>query len=77
MTPHELIIKLIETVGPCGRICCYCDEVYDVAEMKECVENMLKEIYLLRSEKEMLMKDLIKIQSAYKEETGKDFIFKE
>ena len=47
MTPHELIILLVSKKGPCMRACSYCPEDLNTAEIKECVENMYKEIYKL------------------------------
>jgi len=38
---------------------------------------MVKEIYLLRQDKDELLKDLIEIRQAYKEITGKDYERKE
>lgn len=34
---------------------------------------MIKEIYLLRQDKDLLLKDLIEIRQAYKKETGKEY----
>jgi len=73
MTPHELIEKLTNQSGPCGRWCAYCDEVYDVAEVKECIEEMYKEIYRLQADKNRLLEDLLSIRKAYKKTTGKEY----
>ena len=73
MTPHELIIKLASYQGPCLRFCCYCPEDHNTAEVKECVEEMYKEIYQLQQDKDKLLEDLIKIRTAYKRETGNDY----
>ena len=73
MTPHELIIKLTSQVGPCMRTCAYCPEDLNTAEIKECVEKMYKEIYLLQQDKDKLLEDLIKIRHAYKEATGFEY----
>lgn len=73
MTPHELIKKLVNERGPCMRLCCYCPEEHDVAEIKECVESMYKKIYELQAEKDKLLEDLIKIRIAYREATGNEY----
>lgn len=73
MTPHELIQKLVNQQGQCLRWCAYCDEDYNTAEVKECVEGMYKEIYSLQADKDKLLEDLIKIRKAYREATGKDY----
>ena len=73
MTPPELIQKLVSRVGPCLRLCSYCPEDINTGEVKECVEKMLKEIYALQAEKDMLLEDIIKIRKAYREVTGVDY----
>jgi len=73
MTPHELIVKLASLTGPCFRACSYCPEDLNTAEIKECVEKMLKTIYSLQADKDKLLEDLLKIMKAYKEETGHDY----
>lgn len=73
MTPHELIVKLVNQIGPCGRFCAYCDEEFDTAEVKECVEKMYKQIYALQADKDKLLKDLISIRKLYKEKTGEEY----
>ena len=73
MTPHELIIELASYQGPCMRFCAYCPEDHNTAEVKECVENMYKEIYLLQQDKDKLLEDIIKLRTAYKEATGIDY----
>ena len=73
MTPHELIIMLVSKVGPCGRLCCYCPEDINTAEVKECVERMYKEIYQLQADKDELLKDLLEVRKAYKEISGHDY----
>lgn len=55
------------------RFCCYCPEDHNTAEVKECVEKMYKEIYLLQQDKDKLLEDLINIRKAYKEVTGHDY----
>ena len=37
------------------RVCAYCPEDFNTAEVKECVEKMYKEIYLLQQDKDKLM----------------------
>lgn len=55
------------------RFCAYCPEDFNTAEVKECVEGMYKEIYLLQQDKDKLLEDIIKIRRAYKEATGIDY----
>ena len=55
------------------RFCAYCPEDHNTAEVKECVENMYKEIYKLQADKDMLLEDIVRIRAAYKEATGKDY----
>ena len=73
MTPQELIVKLVSIEGPCGRLCSYCDEQFDTAEVKECVESMIRKIYLLQSNQDRIMKEMISMRQAYKEATGKEY----
>jgi len=73
MTPHELILKLVSQTGPCMRVCCYCPEDLNTAEVKECIEGMYKEIYALQADKDELLKDLLKIRKAYKDVTGVEY----
>jgi len=55
------------------RFCAYCPEDINTAEVKECVENMYKEIYKLQADKDKLLEDIILLQRAYKEVTGNDY----
>ena len=73
LTPKELLNKLVMQTGPCMRMCSYCPEDYDTRDVKECVEGMIREIYALRSDKDEMLEDLIKIRAAYKEVTGHDY----
>lgn len=73
MTPQELIEKLVSIEGPCMRFCAYCPEEHDTAEIKECVEEMLRKIYVIQQCNDDLMKELIKVRMAYKEATGVDY----
>ena len=73
MTPHELIMMLASKIGPCFRVCAYCPEDLNTAEVKECVEKMYKEIYLLQADKDKLLEDLIKIRKAYKDIIGEEY----
>ena len=75
MTPHELIIMLASKEGPCGRFCAWCPEDINTAEVKECVEKMYKEIYLLQQDKDNLLHDIIAINQAYRELTGSEYKF--
>lgn len=77
MTPHELVMLLASKTGPCFRACAYCPEDLNTAEIKECVEDMLKTIYSLQASKDSLLEDLVKINKAYRDVTGCDFDFKE
>ena len=73
MTPHELIDKLISYQGPCMRFCAYCPEDFNTAEVKDCVEEMQRKIYLVEQCNDDLMKELIKVRRAYKEATGFEY----
>lgn len=73
MTPHELIVKLVNQVGPCTRFCAYCSEQYDTSEVKECVEGMYRQIYQLQQDKDHLMEAIVRIRKAYKDATGEDY----
>ena len=73
MTPQELIDKIVNLEGPCMRFCAYCPEEHDAAEIKECVEEMLRKIYVIQQCNDDLMKELIKVRRAYKEATGVDY----
>ena len=55
------------------RFCAYCPEDLNTAEVKECVEDMYKEIYKLQADKDKLLEDIILLQRAYKEVTGNDY----
>lgn len=55
------------------RWCAYCPEDFNTAEVKECVENMYKKIYLLQQDKDKLLEDIIKLRKAYKEATGYEY----
>ena len=73
MTPQELIVKLATYQGPCMRLCSYCPDDYNTAEVKECVEEMLRQIYRNQQTIDDLMKELLKVRQAYKDETGKEY----
>lgn len=73
MEPNELLSMLINYQGPCMRFCAYCPEDHNTAEIKECVEEMLRKIYVTEQCNKDLMKELIKIRHAYKEETGVEY----
>ena len=57
------------------RFCAYCPEDHNTAEVKECVESMYKEIYLLQQDKDELLKHLVELNAAYRRETGNDYQF--
>ena len=46
MTPNELIVMLASKLGPCGRFCAYCPDDINTAEVKDCVEDMQRKIYV-------------------------------
>ena len=73
MTPNELILMLTEKMGPCGRFCAYCPEDINTGEVKECVEEMQRKIYVVNQCNDDLTKELIKVRRAYKEATGKEY----
>ena len=73
MTPHELIQMLVDYQGPCGRFCAYCPENINTGEVKDCVEELQRKIYLVEQCNEDLMKELIKVRRAYKEATGNEY----
>ena len=73
MTPHELITMLTDKLGPCGRFCAYCPEDVNTGEVKDCVEEMQRKIYIVEQCNDDLMKELIKVRAAYKEATGHEY----
>ena len=73
MTPNELIQMLASYQGPCGRFCAYCPEDINTGEVKDCVEEMQRKIYLVEQCNDDLMKELIKVRRAYKEATGIEY----
>ena len=73
LTPKELIEKLATHEGPCFRLCAYCPDDYNTAEVKECVEEMIRKIYVLKETNDDLLKELIKVRRAYKDKTGKEY----
>jgi biotin synthase-related radical SAM superfamily protein len=73
MTPKELINKLSTYEGPCMRLCAYCPEDFNTAEVKKCVEKMIETIYKLQCDKDNLLDSLVKVRAAYKEATGEDY----
>jgi hypothetical protein len=75
MTPVELIVKLATYRGECMRFCAYCPDDFNTAEVKECVEKLVKDHYSLEKENEELLRDITALQSAYRKETGHDYKF--
>jgi hypothetical protein len=73
LSPKELLNRLVMQTGPCMRLCSYCPEDFSTREVKECVEGMIREIYALRSDKDEMLTNLIKVRAAYKEATGHDY----
>ena len=76
MTYGELLAKLTEQNGPCLRLCAYCPEVFETAEVKECVEELVRALYQLQMDNNAIMAKLLDLHTAYKLETGKDFDLK-
>ena len=73
MTPSELVALLATHEGPCFRLCSYCPDDYNTAEVKECVEEMIRKQYVLQEVNDDLLKELIKVRRAYKDKTGKEY----
>lgn len=73
MTPKELIAKLTSYEGPCMRLCAYCPDDYNTAEVKKCVEGLIEEVYNVQKCNDDLLHELIKIRIAYKEATGVEY----
>ena len=73
MTSDELIEKLVTYHGPCMRLCSYCPEDFNTAEVKECVEEMIRQLYVKQQCVDDLMKELIKVRRAYKDATGEEY----
>lgn len=80
MTPHELVQKLIELQGDCGRFCAYCPDSTVTTEVKECVEKMYKDIYALQAKYDQMLEAYIKLRAShiqlkklYKDATGDEF----
>ncbi len=70
MKPHEFLEKLISYRGPCYRLCAYCPEDFNTAEVKECVEEMIRENYKLRQDLDQLRESYDQLQTAYREATN-------
>ena len=73
MTPQELVNKLVNYEGPCARMCSYCPEKNEVAEIKNCVEELIRKKYIAEQCNDDLLKELIEIRRAYKEATGVEY----
>lgn len=73
MTAHELIEKLVSFEGPCMRFCAYCPEELMTGEVKECVEELQRKVYVAEQCNKDLLKELIKIRKAYKDVTGIEY----
>lgn len=76
MTPEELLQKLTSYRGPCFRLCAYCPEDFNTAEVKECIEEMIRQQYVLKQCNNDLTKEMIEIRKAYRKETGKGYPLK-
>ena len=72
MEAIDLISRLTNSLGSCLRFCAYCPDEYDTAEVKECVEEMLKEIYRLRAENTKLKAELDDLKKGNHDEYFKD-----
>lgn len=72
MEPIDLIDRLTTSMGSCLRFCAYCPDEYETAEVKECVESMLKEIYKLRAENTRLKAELDDLKKGNHDEYFKD-----
>lgn len=73
LTPHELIMMLSDKMGPCGRFCAWCPDDINTAEVKECVEEMQRQLYVRDEVVNDLTKELIKIRKAYHTATGEEY----
>ena len=80
MTPQEFLSKIISYRGPCLRLCAYCPEDFNTAEVKECVEEMIRTNYKLRQdldelkkEYEHTLKELNTLRTAYREAAGHEY----
>ena len=73
MTSKELLNELTMIVGPCFRLCSYCPEDFKTAEVKECVEEMIRTNYRLRMDIEALKEELQRVKDKYKEVTGCEY----
>lgn len=71
MDYKELLQKIVSQTGPCMRLCSYCPEEYDTADVKECIENMVRKMYLLKAEVDEYDEMFSKLTSLYEKETGK------
>lgn len=56
-----------------GRLCSYCPDDINTAEVKECVEEMQRQLYVRDEVVSDLTKELIKVRSAYRASTGKEY----
>jgi len=54
-------------------LCAYCPEDFNTAEVKECVEKLIRENYLLQQDKDRLMSDFLQLRAAYRNITGTDY----
>lgn len=58
-TAIEILNRLINCEGPCGRICSYCPEEFDLQTIKECIEDLIKENYQLNQSLDSALHNLI------------------
>lgn len=73
MTVHDLIERLEACEGPCLRFCAYCPEDLQVAETKECLEDMYREMYELQMQNKLLERELAAVKKKFKEVTGHEY----
>lgn len=73
MTYKELLAQLVATEGPCLRLCSYCPEEFNTAEVKECVEDLVKTIYQLKQDIDQLQIENNFLRDFYKETTGSEY----
>ena len=55
------------------RFCAYCPDDFNTAELKECVEEAIRQEYVYKEVWDDMMKEIIKIRAAYKRDTGHEY----
>jgi len=56
-----------------NRFCAYCPDNIETGEVKECVEEMQRLLYVRDEVISDLTKELIKIRAAYHKDTGREY----